>query len=370
MKILITNFHPGDGGGHTTYITSLINDKSKSVKFSVACPRSSRLFAEANMAPSVAVFAIEFPGKLKELLNVLIQLKRLRSLLLQEAFDIVHINGSPDHRLVMLVRLLIPSDKRPAIVFTKHNCFSFSTSGLTLYRFRHHCDAIILVCNALKSLITKDIPSNKTVCVVENGVDVNFFKPYSLERKLELRREMGIPANQLVFASCAGTGSHKGWQDLAKTVSDNPSITVILIGPRPKDDYLLEVFDADCPGNIIFTGYQQDVRPYLAVANVGFVLSTSIETASFACREMMSMGLPVLVSDLGCLPENVTGGSGWVVKAGSRAAIDEIIPVIQEADLGKMSLAARNRVVKTYQVQDFRSRTIAVYEEVINGATF
>ena len=370
MKILITNFHPGDGGGHTTYITSLINDKSESVEFSVACPRSSRLFAEASMVSSVSVFALDFPGKLKELLNVVIQVKRLRSLLLQEAFDIVHINGSPDHRLVMLARLLMPFEKRPATVFTKHNCFSFSTSGLTLYRFRHHCDAIVLVCNALQSLITNDMLSKKTVCVIENGVDVNFFRPYPMERKLELRREMEIPANQLVFASCAGTGSHKGWQNLAKAVSDNPSITVILIGRRPNDDYLAKVFSGDCPPNVIFTGYQQDVRPYLAVANVGFVLSTSIETASFACREMMSMGLPVLVSDLGCLPENVSDGSGWIVKAACKAAIDEIIPVIQEADLGQMGLAARNRAVTTYRVENFRSQTVAVYEQVIKGTKF
>ena len=66
----------------------------------------------------------------------------------------------------------------------------------------------------------------------------------------------------------------------------------------------------------IFSGLVEDVRPYVAIADVGFVLSYKVETISYACREMMSMGKPVIVSNFSGLPENIDNGiNGWIVDA-------------------------------------------------------
>ncbi|MCC3262472.1 glycosyltransferase, partial [Paenibacillus polymyxa] len=59
-----------------------------------------------------------------------------------------------------------------------------------------------------------------------------------------------------------------------------------------------------------------DVRSFVAALDVGFVLSSEMETISFACREMMAMGVPVIVSNAGGLAENVHAGlDSWVVPA-------------------------------------------------------
>ena len=71
-------------------------------------------------------------------------------------------------------------------------------------------------------------------------------------------------------------------------------------------------------GAVVFTGLLRDVRPLLAAMDVGFVLSSRLETISFACREMMAAGRPVIVSDTGGLAENVTEGGKDVYKRQAR----------------------------------------------------
>ena len=43
MKILYTNFHSGDGGGHTTYLVSLARALSSRHQLFMAAPADSRV---------------------------------------------------------------------------------------------------------------------------------------------------------------------------------------------------------------------------------------------------------------------------------------------------------------------------------------
>ncbi|WP_434524387.1 glycosyltransferase [Photorhabdus asymbiotica] len=84
--------------------------------------------------------------------------------------------------------------------------------------------------------------------------------------------------------------------------------------------------------NVEFTGYINDDREiinYMKNTSVGFVLSTNCETISFACREMISCDLPVIVSDFGELSENIDHNvNGWSTKAGNEASIHNILKLI------------------------------------------
>ena len=53
MKILFTNFHPGIGGGHVTYIVSLLLGMKATHNLFVACPATSRLFKRASAIADV-----------------------------------------------------------------------------------------------------------------------------------------------------------------------------------------------------------------------------------------------------------------------------------------------------------------------------
>ena len=102
MRILYTNFHQADGGGHTTYVLSLVRALRAAHDIVVAAPAGSRLFLEASGMPGVRVVPMEFKGGL---LSAWPRIRRMRALLKIERFDLVHVNGAADHRLCMLASM-------------------------------------------------------------------------------------------------------------------------------------------------------------------------------------------------------------------------------------------------------------------------
>ena len=105
--------------------------------------------------------------------------------------------------------------------------------------------------------------------------------------------------------------------------------------------------------------------------DIGFVLSSGVETISFACREMMSTGVPVIVSNSGGLAENVEHGvDGWIVPVKSPEAVSSILKrvLMNRYSLIPMRLAARHRAVSSFSLRDFVSNTESVYLDARNAA--
>ena len=98
------------------------------------------------------------------------------------------------------------------------------------------------------------------------------------------------------------------------------------------------------------------------------MLSYAVETISFACREMMAMGKPVLVSDYAGLPENIDPGvDGWVAKTRDIAAIAQALRAILErrSDLPAMGHAARAKAVREFDLSQFVEGTEAAYSTML-----
>jgi glycosyltransferase involved in cell wall biosynthesis len=109
------------------------------------------------------------------------------------------------------------------------------------------------------------------------------------------------------------------------------------------------------------------VRPVLDACHVGFVLSHR-EALSFACREVMSLGLPALVSNAGGLPENVLDRrDGWIVPVADCAAIEQVLrDMLDDPDrILAMGAAARDKSVREFGLERFGAATLAVYQDVL-----
>ncbi|WP_330218533.1 glycosyltransferase family 4 protein [Cupriavidus basilensis] len=127
MKVLLTNFHRGNGGGHDTYVMSLLGELARNHDITLAVPHTSRLFRLAGSLALVRLQALDFSPRGLAWLKELWVLWRLLSF---GRFDIIHVNGSSDHKLVMLTRLV--AVRRPCIVFTKHNDHQSRSVGNSL----------------------------------------------------------------------------------------------------------------------------------------------------------------------------------------------------------------------------------------------
>lgn len=373
MKILYTNFHRGDGGGHTTYVLSLAGALRNAHDIVVAAPPESRLFKAASAMPGVRAEALDFRGGL---LAALPNARRLRRLLAQDRFDVAHVNGSADHRLCMLAGLGLGADS-PAVVYTQHNDRTAGSFGATL-RARLATDRVICVCEHTRRKMMDSAFGRCGLRTVRNGVDVERFRPPAPQAVDDARRRW-LPAAQagrLVIGSNAGTADYKRWLDMVEAVSLLPAelrerIVIMIAGEPPGELQRRRVRELGMEGQVVFSGLLDDVRSFVAALDVGFVLSSEMETISFACREMMAMGVPVIVSNAGGLAENVHAGlDGWVVPARTPETVASVLREIlaQPLLLGPMGRAAREKAVRDFALSRFVADTHAVYLEALAQA--
>lgn len=373
MKILYTNFHQGDGGGHTTYVMSLARMLRQRAQITVAAPRSSRLLAEADALPGVQSIDLEFKGRPFQQLTAL---RRLRALLRKEQFDVIHVNGSADHRLCMLATMGMGA-KRPFIVLTQHTDRTANSLGVRM-RAKWGTNRVICVCGHTFRRMKDSVFRDEDLRVVHNGVDTTQFRPASA-RDAEQARAALLPAamrRRLVVGSNAGTASYKNWLDMVAAVSLLPDplrdqVVVLIAGKEPDDGQRQRVAELGMTHQVVFTGLLEDVRPFLSALDVGFVLSSRLETISFACREMMAAGKPVIVSKVGGLTENVTDGrNGWVVPPGSVSSVFKtLVEILQNRSLvTQMGIDARNTAQREFSLAQFVGRTEEVYLERPMGA--
>ncbi len=370
LKLLFTNFHDGDGGGHTTYVMTLARALSARHDVHVAAPPTSRLYREAGVAAGMQAWPQPFPNGLKRLAARRRAGRQLVTLLRENDFDLVHVNGSADHRLVMAAVSRLPH--RPRIVLTKHNSKPMTGLG-HWWRARHATDMVIAVCDYTSRALTASAYRRCLLRTVHNGVDIAHFSPWpDAQAAAERRRWVGEEA-VLLLGSNAGTASYKGWMDLIEALALLPphlrtQVHLLIAGRAPDAAAQQRVAALGLSAQVHFPGLLDDVRPALAAIDAGFVLSWDVETISFACREMMAMGKPVLVSEYAGLPENIRPEvDGWLVPPRDHQAMAGRLKRLleQRVDLPLMGAAAREHAQNAFGLDLFVERTEAAYAELL-----
>jgi len=145
---------------------------------------------------------------------------------------------------------------------------------------------------------------------------------------------------------------------------------VVIAGVPPKAAELERVASLGLADQVLFPGVLSDARGMVASLDAGFVLSYDVETISFACREMMAMGKPVLVTRYAGLPENICEGSdGWIVPVRDREAIAATVrQLVEQRDtLPAMGAAAREHAEQEFGLPLFVGRTEEAYEKLLSS---
>jgi glycosyltransferase involved in cell wall biosynthesis len=206
--------------------------------------------------------------------------------------------------------------------------------------------------------------------VVPNGVDTAYFQ--LRERNMELAAQLGIRDTDFVIGSNAGMGTHKRPDLMIRAVAELPNrenIKILLLGEkRASGNYVQLAGELGLGNNLICDGMFEDVRPYLSLFDLGFVLSDSIETSSYAAKEMMAMSIPLICARYSGLPENVDEGkTGYLVEPGDVSGLRKCVMAF--LSLSKEQQAAfrahsRDKVVREFS----RERQIETMVEVYRDA--
>jgi len=351
-----------------TYIMNLLRGLAAHHQLTVATPSTSRLYRYCQTLPNVRAADVRFTTRPSSWFKDRAVLKQL---ILEGHYDIIHVNGSADHKQVLLATLGMRY--RPRIVFTKHNDHPLSSLG---HRVRAYMatDHAIAVSDYIHDLLVASPYRRCGITTVRHGIDIDFFAPPAPGSVDALRDLFFGPTwpGKLLLGSAAGTDADKGWVDLLEAVAGLPPaqrarIMVLVAGDLPSVAQLKRVRELGLKEQVVFPGLLDDVRAALVGCHVGFVLS-SREALSFACREMMALGLPALVTQAGGLPENVEHGwDGWIVPVGDVKAIRDVLSeMLAHPDhLYRMGERAREKSRRDFGLDSFVQATLAVYQRLL-----
>lgn len=368
MRILYTNFHAGDGGGHTTYVMSLVRQLADRHALHVLAPPNSRLLIEAQALPGVSCQAHGFARGATDLASI----GRLRHYLRSARIELVHVNGAHDHSQAMLARLGL--HPRPSIVYSKHNSKPSGSLGNRL-RARFGTDAVIAVSAHTREYLRQSPYAHCPISVIRNGIDLAHYVPMPADTVRSARQAITTDDGDLVLGSCAGTADYKGWQDLVEALALLPAnqrnrVHLMMAGKSPPARALERIRALGLQHQVHFPGLLSDVRPLLAGIDAGFVLSWAVETTSFACREMMAMGKPVWVSDYAGLQENIRPDvDGWVTPARDLGAMVRQLQsmLAQRTSLAAMGRAAREHAEAEFSLGRAAADTERLYQDTVDS---
>ena len=206
----------------------------------------------------------------------------------------------------------------------------------------------------LAGLVKDSFLSEYPVKVINNGIDLNVFKP----TPSDFRETHGIIERVLLLGVAFGWGKRKGFDmflELAKRLDDRYQI--VLIGT---DD----VVDRQLPSNIISihrTNNQQELAEIYSAADV-LVNPTREDNYPTVNMESIACGTPVLTFETGGSPEMVDSNTGAVVPCDDvDKLIREIKRICKEKPYSEQDCIRKARVFNKWtKFQEY----IELYESV------
>lgn len=143
-------------------------------------------------------------------------------------------------------------------------------------------------------------------------------------------------------------------------------ITFYIVGDGElRDELERKVHDLNLTSKIIFMGYLTDIKPVLRTTDI-VVIPSLFEGIPCLLLETMAMGIPVIASAVGGIPNVITNGhNGILVSARNEKELcDAIIKLVEDKALRlKLSENGRDKIEK-----DFNSEmTYREYAKILNN---
>jgi glycosyltransferase involved in cell wall biosynthesis len=329
-----------------------------------------------------------FPAKTKNPFAMAVNAIRLARLIEREGVDLVHARSrAPAWVAYMATRIA----RRP-FVTTYHGSYSGTSSlKLSYNSVMARGDIVIANSDYTAANVARLYPfAQDRIRVINRGTDFRAFSPAAVEtaRVQKLRRAWGVGPEDRIVLQAARLTHWKGQLVLIEAarilaVRGLTDVRFILAGDdqgrsRYSADLKAAIAQAGLGEVVRLTGHCTDMPAALMAASVVAVPSTLPEAFGRVAVEAQAMGAPVVVSDLGAVPETVlappqvapAARTGWHVPAGNAAALaDALQAALEMGASARDAMAARARVHvrDQFSLERMCAETLDVYAALIEA---
>jgi glycosyltransferase involved in cell wall biosynthesis len=209
-----------------------------------------------------------------------------------------------------------------------------------------------------------------------NGINTAYFNPqiYTKDDKEKIKQELNLTDSNFIFLFVGRLVKDKGINELIQafiTVHEKyPDTKLLLVGPFEKDlDPLCQETEKEIDNNknIIWAGYQSDVRPYFAISDV-FVFPSYREGFPNVVMQAGAMELPAIVTDInGCNEIIVDGRNGIITSSKDKDILREKMELLYEnTDLRNILKSnARKMITSRYEQKVVWEAILKEYQALI-----
>lgn len=299
--------------------------------------------------------------------------KRLRRLVRQGKFDIVHIHSPYP---AVIGRTILGSHRGPPrIVYTEHNLWeryhrvTYWGNALTFPRNAH----VFAVSDHVKDSIKYPFPLGKRrvppIETLYHGID--FATMDSWGEADGVREELQVASDAPLVGSISNLKKGKGHEYLLQSAllvrERVPGVRFVLVGTGPLEREIRNMASTmGLDGTVIFTGFRDDATR-LAKAFDVFALPSVHEGLSIALIEAMATGRACVCTDVGGIPEVVEDGKHAIlVPARDPGRMAEaIVAVLEDGALReRLSTAAVDRAA-AFGIERAVRRQEELYKELV-----
>jgi len=278
---------------------------------------------------------------------------------------ILHTHTSHAHTLGLCAWIL--SGRRAKVVVSRRVDFPISRRGFGRIKYGRSVERFIAGSEGVRrALIEEGVPASKVV-VVRSGIDLRKFD--GLKEPGNLYEEFGTARDAPLVGNVAALAPHKDQTCLleaARRVVDVfPAARFLIVGEGELKGMLLERrARLGLEREVIFTGFRRDIGAILKILDV-FVLSSYLEGLGTSVLDAMLMGLPIVATRVGGIPEAVHDGeNGLLVPPRSPEALSKAICRLLEDGGMRERFGRRGKIfVHRFDIRETVRRTEAIYQE-------
>jgi glycosyltransferase involved in cell wall biosynthesis len=158
------------------------------------------------------------------------------------------------------------------------------------------------------------------------GIPFEEFEVPSEAEVAAARKGAAIPPGAAVIATVGRLAPQKGLDLLvaafARLAGKHPGARLLLVGEGPERDRVSDLAaEKGVDGRVCLAGYREDVRPWIAMADV-FAIPSLYEGGPLTLFEAMRLGRAIVSTPVGLVPAAIEDGrNGLLVPTGDEEAL-------------------------------------------------
>lgn len=218
-------------------------------------------------------------------------------------------------------------------------------------------DHYIAVSNAIeKNLLNDAIPREK-ISLIRNAVSLPS-QPADFDI-IKTRKQFGIPENAFVFILLGRMVWAKGIDDFISAFSivagKYKQVRAVIVGDGDlRDEIVMQIKKLSLQEHVYLLGYQPHpkVLEILMSSNI-FVMPSRSEGIPFALLEAAALGMPIVATHCGGIPEVVTNGeNALLTPIGDVKALSKAMTILctDQSVAHRLGKSARDKIIRDYSL--------------------